>query len=99
MYKMRDKPRWTMATARQHLSELVASSAHEPQRVYRRNLVVAAVVSPSALENVKTRATLAEALAALQQACAEERYELVVPPRVDRPNPMATADARKRRKR
>jgi hypothetical protein len=89
-----EKPRWTIASARQHLTALVAASAREPQKVYRRNKVVAAVVAPTALAAAERRETMAEALAELQRICAEEHYELPLARRTTRPNPMA-----KRRKR
>ena len=80
--------KWTIATARQHLPALIAASAREPQKVYRRNKLVAAVVSPEALEAVAVDAkrTLGDWAAELQRICAEENYTLPVAPRHDRPN-------------
>jgi hypothetical protein len=82
------RPRWTIASARQNLPTLIGMAAREPQEVYRRDELVARVVSP---ELVTRRRPLAEALAELQRICAEEDYELAVPTRGDRSNPFAPA--------
>ena len=81
------RPRWTIATARQNLPALIGMAAREPQEVYRRDKLVARVVGPQVTGVAKR--PLAEALAELQQICAEEQYELTVAPRRDRPNPFA----------
>jgi hypothetical protein len=85
------KKSWSIATARQHLPQLVGLAAREPQLVYRRDKLVAAVVSPElAVEASRLgRASLASKLAELQRLCAEERYALAAPPRRDRRNPLA----------
>jgi len=73
-------------------------AAREPQRVYRRDKLVAAVVSPEladAVENLR-RPSLAMKLAELQRLCAEENYELTAPPRRDRANPLASRRIRGR---
>jgi hypothetical protein len=82
-------PKWTIATARQHLPKLIGMAAREPQRVYRRDKLVAVLVSPELADQVETlrRPRLAAKLAELQQLCAEENYELTAPARRDRPNP------------
>ncbi|HEY0483572.1 MAG TPA: hypothetical protein VGD37_38905 [Kofleriaceae bacterium] len=89
------KKKWTIATARQHLPELVGLAAREPQRVYRRDRLVAAVVSPELADEVEKlrRPSLAARLAELQQLCAEESYVLTAPPRQDRANPFAAPRA------
>jgi len=86
------KSPWTISTARQHLPELVASAAKEPQAIYRRNRLVAAVLSPEALEELKAarKTSVGSAFARLRQICDEESYELVPALRHDRPNPFAT---------
>jgi hypothetical protein len=85
----RKKIRWTIATARQGLPKLIASAAREPQAVYRRNKLVATVVSPQLGAELQAarqaRPTMAEALAELRRICAEEDYELSVPERSNRP--------------
>lgn len=47
MYIMGRKSTWSVATARQHLPRVIAAAAREPQAIYRRNELVAAVVSPA----------------------------------------------------
>ena len=85
------KKKWTIATARQHLPELVGLAAREPQRVYRRDRLVAAVVSPELADEIerRRRPSLAAKFAQLQRLCAEEGYELMTPARQDRANPLA----------
>jgi hypothetical protein len=91
------KIRWTIASARQEFPTLVSLAAREPQDIYRRNQLVARVVSPETAPPAKP--SLAAALAELQRICAEENYSLDVPPRRDRPNPfVATPRPRARRK-
>lgn len=92
------KKTWTIATARQSLSEVVGMAAREPQHVYRRNKLVAAVVSPELAHQVETlrRPSMATKLAELQRLCAEEGFELMTPARRDRANPVAAAPIRSR---
>lgn len=89
------KKTWTIATARQHLPELVGLAAREPQAVYRRDKLVAAVVSPELAGEIQNllRPRLATKLAELQRLCTEENYELAAPPRGDRANPLASRRA------
>jgi hypothetical protein len=84
---------WTIATARQRLPALIASAAREPQRVYRRNTLVAVVASPEAAGRIG-RVNLAARFDELRQICEETDYELPVPGRRDRANPFS----RKRRR-
>jgi hypothetical protein len=81
--------RWTIAAARQNLPELVSRAAEAPQRVYRRDKLVAAVVNPEMIEGLErqNRPSLAARFAGLQQLCAEENYRFEAPPRRDRANP------------
>jgi len=92
--------RWTIASARQQLPELVSRAAHAPQPVYRRNQLVAAVVSPelaAAAEGLR-RPQLADKLAELRQLCADEDYALTTPPRQDRSAPISSAPASRGRR-
>jgi hypothetical protein len=84
------KKKWTIATARQYLPELMRLAAREPQQVYRRDRLVAAVVSPELADEVQRlrRPGIAAKLAELQRLCAEDSYELTVPARQDRANPL-----------
>ncbi len=91
-------PKWTVASARQNLSSVIASAAREPQRIYRRNKLVAGLVAPSALPK-EPGPTLAEQFRELQQICAEENYEFPPIDRNDRPIAAARTPAQKKRKR
>lgn len=84
------RKRWTIATAREHLPEVIDLAAHEPQPLYRRDKLVATVVSPELADKVAghDRPSLAAKLAELQRLCAEEDYTLTAPPRRDRGNPL-----------
>jgi hypothetical protein len=90
--------KWTIATARKDLPTLIRSAAREPQHVYRRDTLVATVVSPSTageLEAPNRRARLAEKLDELRQLCAAEGYELPAAKRKDRNNPLARRSRKK----
>jgi len=86
---------WSIADARRRFSDVVESAAREPQALYKRGRVVAAVIDPDELEAFRewkaARAgrTLAEAFDELRAICREERYELRLAGRTDRPNPFA----------
>jgi hypothetical protein len=83
------KIHWTIASARQNLPTVVHRAAREPQDIYRRNTLVARVVSPQGeIAGAPPKPTAAELLADLQRVAVEEDYTLDVPPRNDRPNPL-----------
>ncbi len=92
------KKTWTIATARQHLPEMVGMAAREPQHLYRRDTLVATVVSPALADELERlrRPSIATKLAELQRLCAAESYELTAPARRDRTNPLAPRRARAR---
>ena len=81
---------WRIAEAKQQFSEVVRRSGHAPQKIYRRDRLVAAVVSPDALATIEavrrqqSPRTLADAFSDIRLACLEERYELELPERRDR---------------
>ncbi len=80
---------WTVSQAKQRLSEVVRAAAHEPQVIVNRGRPVAVVVEPKAFEEsqrARPQQSLAEAVAELRRICAEDNWELEVPPRTDRPN-------------
>jgi hypothetical protein len=86
------KVRWTIASARQNLPTLVDLAAREPQEIYRRDTLVARVVSADPGTTAQPAGpTAAELLGELRRVCAEEGYELPVSPRVDRPNAFVDA--------
>lgn len=83
--------RWKVAEAKQRFSEMLRAAQEEPQVVYKRDTLVAAVVGGETLEELqalqarKRSKTLAEATEELRRLVAEEG-ELVIPERRDRPN-------------
>ena len=88
---------WNIAEAKQKFSELVRAAEEEPQWIYNRDKLVAAVVPPDSLQEFldwkarTKRPTMAEALEKLRRICEEESYSLEIPPRKTRPNPFADA--------
>jgi hypothetical protein len=81
---------WRIAEAKQQFSEVVRRSGDAPQKIYRRDRLVAAVVSPDALATIEeagrrqSSRSLAEAFSDIRAACLEERYDLPLPERRDR---------------
>jgi prevent-host-death family protein len=89
---------WKIAEAKQRFSEVVKAAEGEPQLIYNRDRLVAAVVEPEAFRDFldwrqeTEKPTLADSFAELRRICAEEDYTLEIPPREDRPNPFADDD-------
>ena len=88
---------WKIAEAKQRFSELVKAAEVEPQWIYNRDKLVAAVVPPEDLKafqdwlKQEESRTVGDAFAELRHICEEEEYTLVIPPRRDRPNPFPDA--------
>lgn len=88
---------WKVAEAKQKFSELVKAAGNEPQWIYNREKLVAAMVPAASLKEFldwrerRNERTLGEAFAELRRICEEEDYALQIPPRHDRPNPFAEA--------
>ena len=85
---------WKIAQAKQNLSQVIRAASAEPQHIYNRNRLVAAVISGETLarfeawrQEQERRRPLAEALAELRALCEEEDYEVPEIVREDRPNP------------
>lgn len=87
---------WTVGEARRRLSALLRATAAGPQRIYSRDRLVAVVVDPATFDQLSAKqpsGSLADDFAELRRLCAEERYELPIERRVDRPDTsFATAD-------
>lgn len=81
---------WRVGEAKQRLSELLRASAREPQMVYSRDRLVAAVISPELFEEFqgwreeRRRRTLGESFEVVREICREEEYALDVGERRDR---------------
>lgn len=88
---------WNIAEAKQKFSELVRAAEDEPQWIYNRDKLVAAMVPAEDLQAFLTWRTekelpsLGSAFAELRRICEEEEYTLDIPPRQRRPNPFADA--------
>ncbi|HVS00706.1 MAG TPA: type II toxin-antitoxin system Phd/YefM family antitoxin [Thermoanaerobaculia bacterium] len=88
---------WKIAEAKQRFSELVKAAEDEPQWIYNRDKLVAAMVPAETLKEFldwrheKEGRTLGDAFAELRRICEEEDYTLDIPARQERPNPFADA--------
>ncbi len=84
--------RWNVSEAKQRFSAVVKSAASEPQLIFNRDRLVAAVVDGETLQEFeewrrrRSRASLGKRLAELRQIGTEEGYVLTVPERQDRAN-------------
>ena len=83
---------WSIAQAKQRLSELLRQVAEAPQLIYHRGRLVAAVIDAEQYRAFKEWSertagrTLADELAELSEIMREEGYELMRPPRSTRPS-------------
>ena len=81
---------WRVGQAKQRLSELLRECAREPQLVYSRDRLVAAVISADLFEQFEAwreerrRKTLGQCFDEVREICREEQYELDTGDRVDR---------------
>ncbi len=82
--------RWLTGEAKQQFSEVVRCSEAEPQEIYRRDRLVAAVISAEDYEEFerwrerRRRLTLATAFDEVRELCARYDYELDTGQRRDR---------------
>ena len=85
-----DTTSWRIGAAKQQFSEVVRRSRTEPQKIYKRDQLVAAVVSPEVLDEAENRQrkrldrSLADVFTEFRALCADEDWELQVGERVDR---------------
>ena len=91
--------RWKVGEAKQKFSEVVRQAQDEPQLIYTRNRLVAALVEPGTFGDFEAwrerqqRVSLAKAFDELRQIAEEEGYDLELPARIDRENLFADAIA------
>lgn len=86
---------WKIGEAKQRFSEVVRAAEEEPQKIYNRERLVAAVVGPGEIAEFlawrerRHKGSLADSIRALSRVCAEEGYILELPSRRSpgRPNP------------
>jgi hypothetical protein len=80
---------WDIADAKQNFSEVIRAAEEEPQWLYDRDHLVAAVVEPETLQAFlawrerSQRPILGEAFSELRRLCSEEGYTLEIPSRSD----------------
>jgi prevent-host-death family protein len=88
---------WNIADAKQRFSEVVKQAVAEPQLIYNRTRLVAAVVDAEeyrafkAWSEHRAARSLADELGELRELMREEDYELAVPARTTRPNAFGEA--------
>lgn len=88
---------WNIAEAKQKFSELIRAAEDEPQLIYNRDKLVAAVVPAEDLQEFlawrseKELPSLGDAFAELRRLCEAQEYTLEIPPRQTRPNPFLDA--------
>ena len=86
---------WRIAQAKQRFSEMINAAMKEPQMIYNRERLVAAVIEAEMFQEFlawrdrQEKTSLADAFRELHQLMAEEDYTLEIPSRKDRPNPFA----------
>ena len=90
MSKIDKMKQWRTGEAKQQFSEVLRQSESEPQRIFRRDRLVAAVISASAFEEFerwresRQRRTLGEAFDEVRELCVRYDYELDTGERRDR---------------
>lgn len=84
--------RWGIAEAKQKFSDVVRKAGQEPQLIFNRDRLVAAVVDPETFEALQAcreqerSRSIAAAFDELRKLVAEEGYKLEAPPRRNRKN-------------
>lgn len=84
---------WRIAQAKQKFSQLISAVRQEPQLIYNRDQLVAAVIEAKmfqqflAWQQVQQKPSFTQTFAELARLCAEEDYHLEVTPRQNRLNP------------
>ena len=73
-----DKNEWKVGAAKQRFSEVLRRSEEAPQLIYRRDRLIAAVISVDDLEEVPgvNRASIAERFAVVREMIQGEGYRL-----------------------
>lgn len=100
-----DKNGWNVGEAKQQFSEVLRRSESEPQLIYRRNQLIAAVVAVDEAKAaaIGRRPTIGERFEEARELFRKENYRLPETRRRSRPNDFvraldAVADGHKRRK-
>lgn len=81
---------WNISQAKQKFSEVVHAAGKEPQLIYNRNKIVAAVIDVESykeyLKYAKTKddRSIGSIFKELRDICNEEKYALTIPERKNR---------------
>jgi hypothetical protein len=86
-----DKNGWKVGEAKQQFSELLRRSETQPQLIYRRRRLIAAVVAvdETNVASVSRRITIADRIDEARELFRRENYELQPTKRSARANPFA----------
>ena len=86
-YEM-DKNGWNVGEAKQQFSELLRRSEHQPQLIYRRNRLIAAVVAmdEAKASTMASPVTLADRFEEVRALARREKVQLRIPSRRSRRN-------------
>ena len=88
---------WRIAKAKQSFSKLISATQDEPQLIYNRDRLVAAVIEAGTFEEFQDwrkhhrRPSVADGALKVRQACDQEDYVFEQPSRESRPNPFTDA--------
>lgn len=83
---------WKIAEAKQHFSDVLRQAEDEPQLIFKRERLVAAVVDAEEFETFRRwreherMTSIADAFTCLRQISLEEHYSVEAPARSDRKN-------------
>jgi antitoxin (DNA-binding transcriptional repressor) of toxin-antitoxin stability system len=88
-----DKNGWNVGEAKQQFSEVLRRSATEPQLIYRRDQLIAAVVAmdEKSVAAVSKRPTIADRFEEARELFRQENYQLPQTRRRSRPNSFVRA--------
>ncbi len=86
--------KWNIAKARQNFTQLLQEAEQEPQSIYKRDKLVAAVLDAETYEAFQVwqksqKTSIAKDLQAISAICQQEDYVFETSKRVDRANPFA----------
>jgi len=89
---------WNIEAAQQQLAEVITAAEQEPQMIYQRDRLVAAIVKPELFQQFlawqqQQHPPLADTFTHLRQLCIEEDYTLEAFPRQNRPNSFTESSA------
>lgn len=95
---------WKVAEAKQRFSEVLRRAEGAPQMIQNRDRVVGAVIGAEDARafldfRARGRGPLVDALREAARICEDEREDLLIAPREDRPNPMLEAPSARRHQR